>query len=350
MKAIYVNAILFVLLLSCTSETRREGDAHQRESVPTGDTPAGMVWISGGEFIMGTDERNAYGHERPAHNVRVDGFWMDVTEVTNRAYKEFVDATGYVTVAERKPDWNELKKQLPPGTPKPPDSVLVPGSLTFHAPGTRVSLNDYSQWWRWTPGANWQQPEGPGSDLDSRWDHPVVHIAYEDAIAFCEWAGKRLPTEAEWEFAARGGEPAKPFDFTRDLATNGRFVANVYQGSFPNNNLAEDGFKDSAPVKTFPPNAYGLYDMIGNVWEWTSDFYDPEYFAQLASNGTARNPKGPKTSHDPNEPGIVKYVTKGGSYLCATDYCSNYRPTARQATAFDSGQSHIGFRCVKSGR
>src|SRR5690606_9797941 len=233
MKAIYVNAILFVLLLSCTSETRREGDAHQRESVPTGDTPAGMVWISGGEFIMGTDERNAYGHERPAHNVRVDGFWMDVTEVTNRAYKEFVDATGYVTVAERKPDWNELKKQLPPGTPKPPDSVLVPGSLTFHAPGTRVSLNDYSQWWRWTPGANWQQPEGPGSVLDSRWDHPVVHIAYEDAIAFCEWAGKRLPTEAEWEFAARGGEPAKPFDFTRDLATNGRFVANVYQGSFP---------------------------------------------------------------------------------------------------------------------
>src|SRR5690606_20239559 len=191
-----------------------------------------------------------------------------------------------------KPDWNELKKQLPPGTPKPPDSVLVPGSLTFHAPGTRVSLNDYSQWWRWTPGANWQQPEGPGSDLDSRWDHPVVHIAYEDAIAFCEWAGKRLPTEAEWEFAARGGEPAKPFDFTRDLATNGRFVANVYQGSFPNNNLAEDGFKGSAPVKTFPPNAYGLYDMIGNAWEWTSDFYDPEYFAHLASNGTARNPRG----------------------------------------------------------
>jgi formylglycine-generating enzyme len=329
---------VFIFLTACQA----------KEQASKKQDHAGMRWIEGANFIMGNDDQNAYPHERPSHPVKVDGFWMDETEVTNESFLKFVEATGYVTVSEQKPEWEELKKQLPPGTPKPPDSILVAGSLTFAAPATRVSLNNYANWWKWTPDANWQQPEGKGSNLEGRWDHPVVHIAYEDAVAYCEWVGKRLPTEAEWELASREGQASKPFDFTSDIATNGKFKANIFQGSFPNNNLAEDGFKGTAPVKSFPPNAYGLYDMIGNVWEWTSDYYDPQYYSQLTSSGkVAVNPKGPKRSFDPNEPGVTKYVTKGGSYLCATDYCSNYRPSARQGTAFDSGQSHIGFRCVK---
>lgn len=337
-------SLLILAALGCTGPEKKPVVEMNEE---VGETPAGMVWIKGGEFMMGSDDRDAYSHERPAHMVRVDGFWMDQTEVTNAQFAGFVKATGYVTLAERKPDWDELKKQLPPGTPKPPDSVLVPGSLTFFPPDKPVRLDNYAQWWRWTPEANWKQPEGRGSSIEALWEHPVVHIAYEDAMAYCQWAGKRLPTEAEWELASRAGEPARPFNFVKDISSGGSFNANVFQGSFPNKNLAADGFTATAPVKSFPPNSYGLYDIIGNVWEWTSDFYHPDYYADLATRGVTSNPKGPARSFDPAEPGIVKYVTKGGSYLCATDYCSNYRPTARQATAFDSGQSHIGFRCVK---
>jgi formylglycine-generating enzyme required for sulfatase activity len=335
---------LLVVLIGCTA---REKERVSEVKEAGADAPEGMVWVEGDEFMMGSDDRDAYSHERPAHMVRVDGFWMDKTEVTNAQFAAFVEATRYVTVAERKPDWEELKKQLPSGTPKPPDSVLVPGSLTFFSPDKPVRLDNYAQWWRWTPEANWRQPEGRGSTIEARLDHPVVHIAYEDAIAYCQWADKRLPTEAEWELASREGQPARPFNFASDISSGESYNANVFQGSFPNNNLMADGFKRTAPVKSFPPNQYGLYDLIGNVWEWTSDFYHPDYYAELASKGVAVNPKGPARAFDPAEPGIVKYVTKGGSYLCATDYCSNYRPTARQATAFDSGQSHIGFRCVK---
>ncbi len=330
------------LLAACEADRSTTSDQQPTEA------PEGMVWIPGGEFTMGTNDNQSYIHERPAHQVKVDGFWLDATEVTNTQFRKFVEATGYVTVAERKPDWEELKEQLPPGTPKPPDSLLVAGSLVFFPPNGPVSLNDYSQWWRWMPGANWRQPEGKGSNLDNRWDHPVVHVAYEDAVAYCQWAGKRLPTEAEWEFASRGGQESKPFDMKADLAPDGKFTANVFQGSFPYRNIVLDGFESSAAVKSFPPNQYGLYDMIGNVWEWTSDLYDPDYYHVLAQQGLAVNPSGPERSFDPNEPNIKKYVTKGGSFLCAMDYCANYRPSARQATAFDSGQSHIGFRCAKS--
>lgn len=300
-----------------------------------------MVKVSGGEFVMGTNSKESYKHEQPAHPVKVNAFWMDTTEVTNTDYKKFTDATGYITVAERKPDWEELKKQLPEGTPKPADSILVAGSLVFTTPSGFVSLNDYSQWWTWTKGANWKNPEGAASDLEARWDHPVVHVAYEDAKAYCEWAGKRLPTEAEWEFAAQLGAR------TPKEGEIGEVKANYFQGSFPTRNLLEDGFDRTAPVGSFEANNFGLHDMIGNVWEWTSDLYNIHYFATLPTDKTTNNPTGPEQSYDPNEPGVLKYVTKGGSFLCASNYCSNYRTTARQGTAFDSGMSNVGFRCVK---
>jgi formylglycine-generating enzyme required for sulfatase activity len=307
-----------------------------------------MVMIPGGEFIMGTNDAESYEHERPAHRVRVKGFLMDETEITNAQFREFVDATGYVTVAGRKPSWEELSKQLPPGTPRPADSILVAGSVVFRAPSAPVMLNDYSQWWKWEKGVSWQHPEGAGSDLDGKWDHPVVHIAYEDAEAFAKWKNKRLPTEAEWEFASRGGRVQQTYSWGSEVTPEGKFMANTFQGSFPVRNLIEDGFEATAPVRTFPANEYGLYDMIGNVWEWTSDWYDATYFQMLAkTNAVSDDPQGPERTYDPLDPYAMKRVTKGGSFLCASNYCVNYRPSARQATSFDSGQSHIGFRCVK---
>jgi formylglycine-generating enzyme required for sulfatase activity len=306
-----------------------------------------MKRIPGGEFIMGTDETDSYDHERPAHRVNVKRFWMDVTEVTNAEFKAFVDATGYVTIAERNPSWEDLRKQTPPGTPKPPDSALIAGSLIFHPPQSPVILNDYTQWWRWEKGANWQHPEGANSNIKARWNHPVVHVSYDDALAYSKWKGKRLPTEAEWEIAARGGAKQERYGWGNDITPQGKFMANTYQGSFPSRNLAEDGYESTAPVKSYPPNPYGLYDMIGNVWEWTSDWYDPTYFSALSVNALTENPKGPEKPFDPYEPYAMKRVTKGGSFLCASNYCVNYRPSARQGTPFVSGQSHIGFRCVK---
>lgn len=331
-----------LFLAGCSRSERTTAD-----TPPTAVAPKGMAWIPGGEFVMGTDERDAYAHERPAHRVKVSGFWMDSTEVTNSAFRQFVEATGYVTVAERKPDWEEIRKSLPPGTPKPPDSLLVAGSLVFRKPDHPVVYNDISQWWVWTPGANWRHPEGPGSDLDGRWDHPVVHIAYEDAIAYCEWSGKRLPTEAEWEFASRGGLTRERYAWGAEFRLGGKLMANTYQGSFPVNNLSEDGFELTSPVKSFPANGYGLFDMIGNVWEWTNDYYDVNYYKALAAEGLAVDPKGPSQPFDPNEPFAIKRVTKGGSFLCADNYCVNYRPSARQGTSVDSGSSNIGFRTVK---
>jgi formylglycine-generating enzyme required for sulfatase activity len=317
----------------------------QKEEAGAGT--AGMVLIPAGEFTMGTDDVQSYEHERPAHRVRVKAFWMDVTEVTNEEFKVFVEATRYITVAERKPVWEELQKQLPAGTPKPADSLLVPGSLVFYTPQEPVMLNDFSQWWKWERGADWRHPEGPMSSLEGRWKHPVVHIAYEDAQAYAQWKGKRLPTEAEWEYASRGGHQQEVYSWGKDFAPQGRLMANTYQGSFPVVNLKEDGFIATSPVRTFPANDYGLYDMIGNVWEWTSDWYDARYFSELARKGIADNPQGPGKSFDPADPFAIKRVTKGGSFLCASNYCTNYRLSARQGTAFDSSQSHIGFRCVR---
>jgi formylglycine-generating enzyme len=336
-KGVSLSVLLFTFLGCHHPKTKDSIATIKKDSSNLED----MVWIDGGTFTMGTNDRNAYEHERPAHLVKVTGYWIDITEVTNRQFKIFVDDTGYITVAERAPKWEDLKTQLPPGTPKPNDSLLVAGSLIFNPPTHAVLLNDYSQWWNWKPGANWRYPEGPSSSIEDRWNHPVVHISIEDAKAYCKWAGKRLPTEAEWEFAA--GQKKTMMDHD----SKGGFLSNHFQGSFPNKNTADDGFEGTAPVKSFSPNENGLYDMIGNVWEWTSDFYDVNYFLESSKEKLANNPKGAKQSYDPTEPYVTKYVTKGGSYLCANNYCSNYRSTARQATAFDSGQSHIGFRCVK---
>lgn len=336
-------SFLFLLIcVACFTSTD-----HQQGKDNNGG-PDGMVWIPGGEFTMGTDEQEAYEYERPAHKVKVDGFWMDATEVTNEQFKKFVDETKYITTAERKPEWEELRKQMPPDTPEPADSLLVPGSLTFTPPGYAVNTNDYTQWWSWTPGANWQHPEGPGSNLNGRWKHPVVQVSYDDAVAYSKWAGKRLPTEAEWEFASRGGREGMRYSWGAEFRPQGKYMANTFQGVFPGKNEGEDGYAGSSPVKTYPPNDYGLYDIIGNAWEWTNDYYNVEYYQQLAKSRITINPKGALTPFDPREPFAEKRVTRGGSFLCASDYCVNFRPSARQGTAFDSGMSHISFRCVVS--
>ena len=307
---------------------------------------AGMVWIPGGKFIVGTNEEDAYPAEKPAVEVQVSGFWMDTYEVTNAEYAKFVEATGYLTVAERKPEWEELKKQLPPGTPKPDDSILVPGSMVFSPPANAVPTSDISLWWKWINDANWRQPEGPGSSLKGRENHPVVQIAFEDAEAYAKWIGKRLPTEFEWEFAARGGVNGKRFAWGDELHPNGQYLANTFQGVFPHQNAAQDGFIGSSPVGTFAPNAFGLYDMIGNVWELTSDWYDFLKFARIAGQAPKLD-AGMNPCYNPENPFAMEHVIKGGSFLCAANYCVNYRPSARQGTSFDSGTSNVGFRLVK---
>ena len=338
--------LLHTLCICISCQVKENKSVSPGEAAPK-SRESGMVWVPGGTFVMGTDEQDAYDHERPAHQVKIKGFWMDESEVTNEQFSKFVYATGYVTVAERKPRWEDIQKQSPPGTPAPPDSVMVPGALVFDPPGKPVMLNDYSQWWRWLPGTDWKHPDGPHSGLEGRMHFPVIHVAFEDAMAYCEWVGKRLPTEAEWEFASRGGAANQRYAWGNELKHNGRFMANTFQGSFPSHNTVEDGYERLAPVKSFPPNGYGLYDMIGNVWEWTSDWYNVDYFKQLARTPVSINPAGSARPYDPNEPYAIKRVSKGGSFLCADNYCVNYRPSARQGTAFDSGMSNLGFRCVK---
>jgi formylglycine-generating enzyme len=313
------------------------------------DGPAGMVWIPAGEFDMGSTHTLARPDEQPVHRVRVDGFWMDATEVTNAQFAAFVEATGYLTVAERPIDWEELKKQLPPGTPKPHDSQLQPGSLVFTPPAHPVDLRQSHRWWTWTIDANWRRPEGPGSSLEGREDHPVVHVAHEDAAAYAAWAGKRLPTEAEWEFAARGGLERRA-NVWGDEPVDAR-RANTWQGLFPSHNTAEDGFARAAPVGSYPANGYGLYDMAGNVWEWCSDRYRPDTYArQVLVSGRGAviaNPAGPERSLDPRNPDAPdSRVQRGGSFLCNDSYCASYRPSARMAAPPDTGMQHLGFRCV----
>lgn len=280
----------------------------------------------------------------PRHRVKVDGFWIDVTEVTNEQFAEFVKATGYVTVAEIAPKAEDF-----PGAPK---ENLVAGSVVFSPPKGEVPLDDHFRWWSYVKGANWRHPEGPESDLKGREKHPVVHLAWRDAEAYAKWAGKRLPTEAEWEFAARGGLDAKLYIWGNEFSPDGKLMANTFQGRFPAKNTAEDGFAAIAPVKSFPANRYGLYDMAGNVWEWCSDWYRPDEFAKRASEkGAVLNPKGPKEaeSFDPTEPGVKKRVMKGGSYLCTDQYCARYMPGGRGKGEPETGTNHLGFRCVRAG-
>ncbi|MEA1786020.1 formylglycine-generating enzyme family protein [Arenibacter sp. GZD96] len=313
------------------------------------NAPEGMVWIPGGTFVQGavSDDPMAMSHEKPAHPVAVDGFFMDIHEVTNADFAKFVAETGYITLAEREVDWEVLKAQLPEGTPKPHDSLIQPGSLTFRkAKSTVANLYDFSQWWMWRIGANWKHPKGPDSDIKNKENHPVVHIAYEDALAYCEWVGRRLPTEAEWEYAARGGHRNRIYvwgNTPEALATH----ANTWEGEFPVANTKTDGYEGSAPVKSYPPNEFGLYDMAGNVWEWTSDWYNVSYFKELQqTNTTVRNPKGAPAPYNPTNPYAEEKVIRGGSFLCNASYCASYRISARMATTQDSSLEHLGFRTV----
>ena len=304
-----------------------------------GPAPDGMAWIPGGTFWMGCDDCDM-PDTQPVHLVSVDGFWMDCTPVSNAQFAEFAKATRYVTAAERKPDPREYPG-VDPGK-------LVPGSAVFSPPAHDVALDDVTQWWRYVPGASWKHPEGPGSTIDGRENHPAVQIAWTDAVAYARWAGKRLPTEAEFEFAARGGLDRNLYAWGNELKPGGKWAANIWQGRFPSSNSVEDGYVGTSPVNAFPPNGFELYDVGGNVWQWCADWYRPDYFAALDSNGIARNPQGPSDSYDPQEPGVAKRVQKSGSFLCSDRYCSRYLVGSRGKGAVDSGGSNTGFRCVKA--
>ncbi len=306
------------------------------------DRHLGMVAIPAGTFSMGSDDPR-FPDASPVHPVHVDAFWIDRTDVTNAQFEKFVAATGYVTVAEKKPD--------PATVPGAPPELLVPGAVVFSKPTGPVTLDNPMQWWRYVPGASWRHPEGPASDLRGKENHPVVNVAWQDAAAYAGWAGKRLPTEAEWEYAARGGLDRKPYVWGNDFRPAGKFMANTFQGHFPDDNTAEDGYAGTAPVGSFPPNGYGLFDMAGNVWQWCSDWYRPDYYATLTTgNGgkVSTNPQGPDRSLDPDEPEIPKRVMKGGSYLCTDQYCGRFMPGSRGKGDPDTPLNHVGFRCVVS--
>jgi sulfatase modifying factor 1 len=305
-----------------------------------------MKYIPGGIFKMGAVGDLALEREFPKHPVAVDGFYMDAREVTNADFREFVEATGYKTIAERPVDWEELKKQVPPGTPKPEDDVLQPGSLVFTPKPGITDLTNIAQWWEWVNHANWRQPNGPGSDIVGKEDHPVVHIALADAKAYAKWAGKRLPTEAEWEWAARGGleDPIYPWG---DCDVNDSpYKANFFQGAFPSKNTVSDKYEGTAPVGSFKPNGYGLHDMAGNVWEITSDWFDENYYKTLSTTETIFNPSGSSRSYFEGGPYAEHSVIKGGSFLCNDSYCASYRVSARMPLELNAAMNHLGFRCV----
>ncbi|HWO02983.1 MAG TPA: formylglycine-generating enzyme family protein [Blastocatellia bacterium] len=316
---------------------------------PPGPVPEGMVWIPGGEFSMGAEQSSETlcglpgitADSLPVHRVYVDGFWMDATEVTNEQFEKFVEATGYVTFAELTPRAEDF-----PGAP--PEN-LVAGSIVFTPPDHQVPLNDHFQWWAFVKGANWRHPTGPASNLNGRENYPVVHVDYDDALAYAKWAGKRLPTEAEWEFAARGGRTGKLYAWGDNFHPSGKTMANTFQGTFPVTDTAEDGYAGIAPVAQFMANDYGLYDIAGNVWEWCSDWYRADYYEQLARiGGVARNPQGPGDSFDPEEPNEKKRVHRGGSFLCTDQYCSRYMVGTRGKGEVTTGTNHLGFRCVQA--
>jgi formylglycine-generating enzyme len=300
-----------------------------------------MIWIPRGTFRMGSDKH--YPEEAPVHRVSVDGFWIDRTPVTNRQFKEFVRATDHVTVAEIPPDPKDYPGAL--------SHMLYAGSAVFTPPNHAVDLKNWGEWWSFMKGANWFHPYGPKSDIKGLDDHPVGHVAFGDALAYIRWAGKDLPTEAEWEFAARGGLDGAEFAWGGEFTPGGRHMANTWQGQFPQQNLAEDGFGRTSPVEAFPPNGYGLFDMIGNVWEWTTDWYSQRHQVDAPKACCVpENPRGGReeASYDPCQPQIriARKVIKGGSHLCAPNYCRRYRPAARHAEAVDTSTSHVGFRCV----
>jgi formylglycine-generating enzyme required for sulfatase activity len=300
-----------------------------------------MVFVPGGTFRMGSDAH--YPEEAPAHRVTVDAFWIDATPVTNRQFREFVRATGHVTMAETTPNPDDYPNALP--------EMLYAGSLVFTPPSKTVDLSHWGDWWSFMKSADWRHPYGPKSSINGLDNHPVVHVAYADALAYARWAGKDLPSEAEWEFAARGGLDGAEYAWGDEFTPRGQHLANTWQGEFPRENLCADGFMRTSPVKAFPPNAYGIYDMIGNVWEWTSDWYTARHAADAAKACCIpKNPRGglEQDSYDPCQPEIKipRKVLKGGSHLCAPNYCRRYRPAARHAEPIDTSTSHVGFRCI----
>lgn len=335
-----------VLLCACQGNgTQHMADSTATPATHATDTLNPMVLIPGGTFMMGADDAAARKDEQPRHQVTVDSFWMDTHEVTNAEFAAFVAATGYITTAEKPVSKEELMQQLPPGSPEPDSSMLLPGSLVFTPPSHAVPLDDVSQWWSFVTGASWQHPGGPSTDLKGKEHLPVVHISWNDAQAYAKWAGKRLPTEAEWEYAARGGLKDQLYPWGSEALTTGKVKANTWNGNFPYQNTVTDGYTGTAPVGSFAPNGYGLYDMSGNVWEWCADWYDSRYYQQP---GNGDHPGGPATGYDPEEPNVAKHVIRGGSFMCSDQYCSGYRVTARMKTTPESGLENLGFRCVRS--
>lgn len=339
---IYIASCIYLLfLVSCESTPTKKNESNN----PPIKAPSGMVWVPNKTFTKGAkpNDNMAMSAEKPAHQVYVDGFFIDVTEVTNKDFAAFVEATNYITLAEQAIDWEEMKKSLPPGTPKPHDSILQPGSLIFNKEAQNA--RHYSQWWKWKIGANWKHPQGPDSSIEGKENYPVVHIAYEDALAYCKWANRRLPTEAEWESAAQGTQENAIFTWGND-AEQLNENANTWQGVFPTQLQTEDGFDYAAPVQSYPPNSLGLYDMMGNVWEITSDYFNVNHYASLDQNIIYQNPTGAETSFSPNNPNEVEHVIKGGSFLCNSSYCASFRISARMGNAEKSSSDHVGFRTV----
>lgn len=343
----FLLIILITIIYGCNKKNK-SSNLKPTETLQNVTTPEGMVWVQGKTFLQGAKEGDKFAmpREKPAHQVTVDGFFIDITEVTNKQFKAFVDATNYITVAERPIDWEEMKKELPENTEKPHDSILQPGSLVFNKNVNKVaSMGNYSQWWTWKIGANWRHPDGPESSIEGKDLYPVVHIAYEDALAYCKWANRRLPTEAEWESAAQGSNTNQIYTWGNNPEVLNQ-NANTWQGVFPIKNQSEDGFSFIAPVKSYPPNSIGLYDMMGNVWELTSDLFNVNYYNELDTTKIIINPKGASKSYSPDNPYQQEHVIKGGSFLCHASYCASFRISAKMGVSIDSGSDHSGFRTV----
>jgi len=350
------NTLPVALFLSGVLQSQLRGEGGntfaptvENRGKPIGIAPQGMVWIPGGEFSMGSTgklgEKNCCSpgtvdDALPVHRVYVDGFWMDATDVTNTEFEKFVKATGYVTIAERKPTKEEF--------PTAPPENLVAGSVVFTPTKETVPLDDHLRWWSYVKGADWRHPTGPGSSIEGHGNDPVVQVAYDDAVAYAKWNGKRLPTEAEWEFAQRGGLSGKLYAWGDEFRPGGKYMANTYQGIFPVKDTGDDGYAGISPVKSFPANGYSLYDMAGNVWQWCSDWYRPDTYLRDSKSVVIRNPKGPESSFDPAEPGVAKHVQRGGSFLCTDQYCTRYMAGTRGKGETDTGTNHTGFRCVLS--
>ena len=337
-----------LLLTDESFQNKKAKDSFNISKMASSTIKSSMILIPEGEYLMGSNGNKwTLSRELPQHKVKISAFYMDEHEVTNAQFAKFVQETNYLTLAEKNIDWEEMKKQLPANTPKFSDEDLKPGSLVFTAPKNLQNKENISQWWVWKRGANWKHPFGPKSNLEGKENHPVTQIAYTDVLAYAKWAGKRLPTEAEWEWAARGGLDNKTYPWGNEHVGKGKAKCNYWTGDFPIKNTKIDGYYYSAPVKSYPPNGYGLYDMAGNVWEFCSDFLDINYYSSFDKNSVAINPQGAPVTYYPQEGETPKRVLRGGSFLCNDSYCASYRVSARMATSEDSGMNHVGFRLVK---